>query len=117
MNARFGWVILALIGTATLIRAEQPSLLARLFNTTVTCPPACYNCPDDYCKKQLPCAPACTRCGLPDDYCKKPLPCVPCPVKGCGDDYCGKSFPWCLPPSIEPWYSCGACAPPASAKR
>ncbi len=115
MNAKYCWVILALIGTATLIRAETP-FLGRLFSTTVTCPPACYNCPDDYCHKPLPCAPPSSHCGLPDDYCHKPLPYVPCPVKGCGDDYCGKPFPKCLPPSIEPWYTCGPCTQPSGVR-
>jgi hypothetical protein len=79
---------------------------------SATCPPSCYNCPDDYSAKPLPhVCRVCTGC-LPDDYCQKPLPYVPCPVRGCGDDYCSKPFPCCLPPSIRPWYGCGLTSGP-----
>jgi hypothetical protein len=106
------WCAAALFfaATAASIRAE-PLLFSRAL-TSSTCPPACYNCPDDYCQKPLPCVRRVCG-GGPNDYCPKPLPFVPCPVKGCGEDYCAKPFPSCLPPSIRPWYSCGpggACA-------
>jgi hypothetical protein len=109
MNAKIWFTILVLLGTAKAIEAE-PLIFGRAL-TSATCPPACYNCPDDYCQKPLPCVrPVCGS--LPDDYCPKPLPCVPCPVRGCGDDYCAKPFPSCLPPSIRPWYTCGPTAGP-----
>ena len=67
-------------------------------------------CPDDYCRKPLPCAP-CPQTGCcPDDYCRKPLPCVPCPQACCGpDDYCRKPLPSLCRPPLPVKYSCGPC--------
>ena len=59
--------------------------------------PCC--CPDDYCRKPLPCLPCVPLQGCCNDYCPKPPPCVgglclPC----CGDDYCRKPLPqFCCP--------------------
>ena len=63
-------------------------------------------CPDDYCRKPLPCVPPNAK-GCVDDYCGKPLPCVPPNRQGCVDDYCRKSCPIFLGRLCEPWYHCG----------
>jgi hypothetical protein len=63
-------------------------------------------CPDDYCRKPLPCVPPNSR-GCVDDYCRKTLPVVPCNARGCTDDYCPKTCPLFLGSLCEPWYSCG----------
>jgi len=64
-------------------------------------------CPDDYCRKPLPCPPPRVGgCGF-EDYCAKPMPCVPANPKGCVDDYCPKNCPILLGPTCEPWYTCG----------
>ena len=47
------------------------------------------------------------RCWCPDDYCRKTLPCVPPNAKGCVDDYCPKTCPLLLDRLCEPWYTCG----------
>jgi hypothetical protein len=100
-----------LLVTASLTCALQAqSLIFGRGLTSATCPPSCYNCPDDYCRKPMPCIPCFIKSCMPDDYCPKPIPCVPCMPKGCVDDYCPKPFSFCLPPSIRPWYSCGSCA-------
>jgi hypothetical protein len=71
------------------------------------CPPQC-GCPDDYCKKPVPCIPCLPRCGGPDDYCKKPWPFVPClPRCGGPDDYCKKPLPYLLCPGWSPFLNCG----------
>jgi hypothetical protein len=65
-------------------------------------------CPDDYCRKPMPCVP-CPPCGsCCNDYCRKPMPCVPCPQGcWCPDDYCRKPMPClCWPPSPVK-YTCG----------
>jgi len=63
-------------------------------------------CPDDYCRKPLPCVAPVKNFG-PDDYCRKPLPCV-VPVKDFGpDDYCRKPLPPWPPSCFPPWYTCG----------
>lgn len=56
-------------------------------------------CPDDYCRKPMPCIPCPAPCGCVDDYCPKPMPCIPCPVPCvCPDDYCRKPLPnFCWP--------------------
>ena len=65
-------------------------------------------CPDDYCRKPLPCPPSCARCGCVDDYCRKPLPCPPsCARCGCVDDYCRKPLPCPPSPACGPGYLCG----------
>jgi hypothetical protein len=66
----------------------------------------CCYCPDDYCKKTLPCV-QCPEKGCVDDYCKKTLPCVQCPEKGCVDDYCKKTCPLFLWDTCTPGYTCG----------
>jgi hypothetical protein len=73
---------------------------------------ACW-CPDDYCRKKLPCTP-CNAKGCVDDYCRKKLPCTPCNAKGCVDDYCPKGCAIFLWKPFEPWYRCGrvpSCSP------
>jgi hypothetical protein len=67
--------------------------------------PCC--CPDDYCRKPLPCIPCPVPTGCVDDYCCKPLPCIPCPVPtGCVDDYCRKPLPhFCWPVNCQ-FYRC-----------
>ncbi len=69
-------------------------------------------CPDDYCRKPMPCVPCPPPNCCPDDYCRKPMPCVPCPPPNCcPDDYCRKPLPnFCWPPSPVK-YSCGPCPP------
>lgn len=59
------------------------------------------------------CADPC-RAGLmlccPDDYCRKPMPCVPCPSPCCScDDYCRKPMPCVCYPALPVNYSCGSC--------
>jgi hypothetical protein len=66
---------------------------------------ACW-CPDDYCRKTLPCVPPNVR-GCGDDYCRKTLPVVPCNARGCTDDYCPKTCPLFLGSLCQPWYTCG----------
>ena len=107
MNAKYWFAILMITGAAATAHAEPLLFSGRL--TSATCPPSCYNCPDDYCRKPQPCIRPMCGCFLGDDYCRKPVPCAACPVKGCGDDYCSKPFPRCLPPSLSPWNSCGEC--------
>ena len=63
-------------------------------------------CPDDYCRKTLPCVPPNAK-GCVDDYCPKTLPCVPPNAKGCVDDYCPTKCPLFLGGLCEPWYTCG----------
>lgn len=68
--------------------------------------PCC--CPDDYCRKPLPCVPCECRPGCCDDYCRKPLPCVPreC-YRNCCDDYCPKPWPKLCWPVDRSLYRCG----------
>jgi len=83
-------------------------------------------CPDNYCKKPMPCIACPNWCGCPDDYCKKPMPCIACPSScGCPDDYCKKPFPnLCLTrdwqffrcPPCEGQYAAGAKASPQAAQ-
>jgi hypothetical protein len=68
-------------------------------------------CPDDYCRKSLPCVPANEK-GCVDDYCRKSIPCVPANPKGCVDDFCRKTCPIFLGSLCEPWYRCGPDACP-----
>jgi hypothetical protein len=68
--------------------------------------PACCWCPNDYCRKALPCVQPNPH-GCVDDYCRKALPCVPPNAHGCVDDYCRKTCPIFLGRICEPWYSCG----------
>lgn len=91
----FSW---AGAGDASAQRGEA----ARHANCCATSP--C--CPDDYCKKPMPCITRPTWCGT-DDYCKKPMPCIASPQScGCVDDYCKKSFPnLCLPRNWQ-FYRC-----------
>lgn len=65
-------------------------------------------CPNDYCKKPLPCVGP-VQTGCCNDYCKKPLPGACAVQLGCCNDYCKKSLPAC--PSIGSgwWYTCGPC--------
>jgi hypothetical protein len=65
-------------------------------------------CPDDYCRKPMPCICPVPRCGSCDDYCRKPMPCL-CPVPRCGscDDYCHKPLPCLLCPPLTPYLQCG----------
>jgi hypothetical protein len=66
-------------------------------------------CPDDYCRKPMPCVP-CPRGCCPDTYCPKPIPSVPCP-NACWypDDYCRKPIPCLSWPPSPIRYSCGPC--------
>jgi hypothetical protein len=67
-------------------------------------------CPDDYCRKPMPCVPCPPPCCCPDDYCRKPMPCVPClPPNCCPDDYCRKPMPCLCWPASPVKYSCGSC--------
>ena len=73
------------------------------------CAPVCPSvgcCPDDYCRKPIPCVPP-VQCGGPDDYCRKPIPCVPPVPCGGPDDYCRKSLPCLLCPPASPYLQCG----------
>ena len=71
-------------------------------------PPFC--CPNDYCRKPLPCPPCPAQLGCCDTYCRKPLPCPPCPVQlGCCDTYCPKPYPDLCRPRDWQYYRC----PPA----
>src|SRR5437016_5003745 len=98
---------LLLFGAATSLTSGQSFPFGRKL-VSATCPPSCYDCPDDYCPKPLPC-PRPNRGGcLCDDYCPKPMPVISCFPRGCVDDYCPKPFPCCLPPSLRPWYTCGS---------
>jgi hypothetical protein len=67
-------------------------------------------CPDDYCKKPLPCV-SCDWRGTCDDYCKKPLPCVSCDWCGTCDDYCRKPAPIRIPTCLPPWFQCHSAQP------
>lgn len=61
------------------------------------CQPICC-CPDDYCRKSIPCVPCLRGPWCCDDYCHKSLPCLPCtPLGRCCDDYCEKPCPACPP--------------------
>lgn len=78
--------------TTAVSKPVLSSLDRELKCTRCAAVPCC--CPDDYCRKPLPCI-ACPQ--LPstcDNYCRKPLPCiqVPC-LPGCPDDYCRRPFP------------------------
>jgi hypothetical protein len=76
-------------------------------------------CPDNYCKKPLPCIPCPNWCGTADNYCKKPLPCVPCPDRcGCPDNYCKKPLPNLCLTRLWQFYRCPPCEceRPADAK-
>lgn len=75
-------------------------------------------CPDNYCKKPMPCIPCPKWCGSPDDYCKKPMPCIPCPNWcGCPDNYCKKPMPnLCLPRNWQ-FYRCPPCESPYYAQQ
>ncbi|QDU96685.1 hypothetical protein [Lignipirellula cremea] len=73
----------------------------------VDCLPRCClaGCPDNYCRKPLPCVgePLCTTC---DDYRCKPLPCVGAPLCATCDDYRCKPLPCPLPcsdPACNAW--------------
>ena len=67
-------------------------------------------CPDDYCRKPMPCVPCPPPSCCPDDYCRKPMPCVPCPPPSCcPDDYCRKPMPCLCWPPLPVKYSCGSC--------
>src|SRR5688572_2174095 len=65
--------------------------------------PGC--CPDNYCKKPLPCV-YCDWCGRCDDYCKKPLPCTHCDWRGTCDDYCPKPGAIQMKVCLPPWFKC-----------
>jgi hypothetical protein len=99
-------ILLASVGSAA---ADPPAPLLpcwqRWWLGTANCPSVgC--CPDDYCRKPLPCVPV-VRCGGPDDYCRKPLPCVPVVRCGGPDDYCRKPLPCLLCPPWSPYLQCG----------
>jgi hypothetical protein len=67
-------------------------------------------CPDDYCRKPMPCVPCPCNTWCPDDYCRKPMPCVPClNTTWCADDYCRKPMPCVCYPASPVKYSCGSC--------
>ena len=88
-------VCLSLLGSS-MTRGADPAACG----SKSGCPPCIITCPDDYCRKPLPCIP-CPPCRATcDDYCRKPMPRVPCLTR-CGtcDDYCRKPFPrLCWPP-------------------
>ena len=79
---------------------EQASSL-RCLVRRCCCPPRITGCPDDYCRKPLPCVQCLPQCGTCDNYCRKPMPCVQClPQCGTCDNYCRKPLPClCWPPS------------------
>jgi hypothetical protein len=85
---------------------REASVGAQLRCTRCAVLPCC--CPDDYCRKPLPCIPCLRLCCVPDDYCPKPLPCVPCLSLGCcPDDYCPKPLPSvCWPVVNRQLYRC-----------
>ena len=66
-------------------RAVSSSYCDRCSRAPICC------CPDDYCRKPLPCVECVPNCGCCDDYCRKPLPGV-CPVP-CGFLYCYDAKP------------------------
>ena len=70
--------------------------------------PCC--CPDDYCRKPLPCIPCLVLRGCPDDTCRKPQPCLPyfC-IARCPDDYCSKPLPHCFWSAAKQFYRCPPC--------
>src|SRR5271168_897950 len=78
------------------------------------CAPACCPsglmlcCPDDYCRKPVPCVP-CPLFGCCPNYCRKPIPCVPCPRLGGCSAYCRKPIPCLCWPPLPAIYSCGEC--------
>jgi hypothetical protein len=92
---------------ASLAVASEP-------NTTVA--PCCVDscgatrplggCPDDYCRKPMPCVRR-LPCGQCDDYCPKPLPRI-CTLP-CGEsyEYCRKPWPRLCRPLRAENYSCG----------
>jgi hypothetical protein len=67
--------------------------------------PCC--CPDDYCRKPMPCIPCVRLQGCCDDYCPKPEPCAPrfCTPR-CPDDYCPKPLPQLCWPVNKQFYRC-----------
>lgn len=76
--------------------------------------PFCCACPDDYCRKPMPCLPGFCHCGSCDNYCRKPMPCLPC-FQECWtcDDYCRKPMPslcWPAPCNTVCVNSCGHCS-------
>jgi hypothetical protein len=97
------------LGTCLVLLFVSPTLAGDLANSKSRCcntqrsccPPPIAGCPDDYCRKPIPCIPCLPPSCACDDYCRKSLPCVPC-LSQCGlcDDYCRKPFPnFCWPPS------------------
>ncbi|HTU24058.1 MAG TPA: hypothetical protein VMF30_01595 [Pirellulales bacterium] len=68
----------------------------------------CTWCPNDYCRKPKPGAPATPCEWAPNDYCRKPKPgAPPTPCQWAPNDYCRKpATP--LPKNCEPWYRCVA---------
>lgn len=67
--------------------------------------PCC--CPDDYCRKPMPCAPCLRMSWCADDYCPKPMPCIPClRFCWCPDDYCRKPMPRLCWPVAGQFYRC-----------
>jgi hypothetical protein len=107
------WLCLValLVVSASAARAEEPWVLFDGCHWAFPKPcgqgrPNCCWCPDDYCRKTLPCVPPNAK-GCVDDYCRKSLPCVPPNARGCVDDYCPKTCPIFLGKLCEPWYTCG----------
>lgn len=94
-------LVLALHGS--LLAGEPCSVMGRAlhFNKGPCCcwPRPCL-CPDDYCRKPLPCLRLPCIARTCDDYHCKPLPSEPCvPCLQC-DTYCRKPFP--CPPATCP---------------
>jgi hypothetical protein len=86
----------------------RPTSWLNCFSTKVC--PSIGCCPDDYCRKPMPCLydvlPGCNG----DDYCRKPMPCLYDVLRGCGgDDYCRKAMPCLLCPPLSPSLQCAPC--------
>ena len=66
-------------------------------------------CPDDFCRKPVPCVPCALMTDCCDDYRCKPLPClIKLPPCCCAEDYCRKPLPSLCWPRLSGPLSCGA---------
>src|SRR5262245_43774456 len=100
---RFSVFLAFVVLGASVGRGGHPHGLA----ADCACPSKRCCCPDDYCRKLMPCVVCLPNCCERDCYDCKRLPCVPC-IHGCEcDDYCGKPSP-CITPLCR---LSGVCVP------
>jgi hypothetical protein len=105
-NWLFAAALIVWLGGQAAVRGADAPLYSASRQAVTTSGPCC--CPDDYCRKPLPCVPCGPLQWLCDDYCRKPLPCVACPCTGCcPDDYCRKPCPDLCRPLDRQYYRCG----------